>query len=228
MSAGGRARVDDLTVVIQAGGESKRMGTSKALVTFLGAPLIMRGVNRLFPICGEMVVTTNEPEKMGFLDSYVESGRLRLASDGTDKRGALVGIRTALASSRLPYVALVACDMVFPSADLLVHLRNRLEASGADVAIPRTKFGFEPFHAVYRRQTCLPVVEEVLERGEIRATSWLAGMDVLEIGHDEIREVHPRGAAFVNVNTPEELRAIERRILEEGMPSAADELDMDD
>lgn len=219
-------RIDDLTVVIQAGGESKRMGTSKALVTFLGAPLIMRGVNRLFPLCGEMLVTTNEAQKMGFLDAYVESGRMRIVADGTDKRGALIGIRTALANASLPYVALVACDMVFPSPQLIAHLHGVLAQGDADVAIPKTQYGYEPFHAVYRRETCLQAVEQALDGGQIKATSWFERVKVAEVGRDVIAKVHPRGGAFVNVNTPQELHDLEQRILAEGMPSAADEFDV--
>ncbi len=213
-------RLDDLAVAIQAGGESKRMGKPKALVTFLGAPLIMRGINRLFPICSEMVITTNEPEKMGFLDSYVSTGRLKLVSDGTDCRGALVGIKTAFASAVLPYVALVACDMVFPSPSLITYLHNKLESTGADIAIPKTKYGYEPFHAVYRRETCLVAVERALGEGELRATSWFDGMRIVEIDHEEVLKVHPRGGVFVNVNTPEELRTLEQRILTDGITSA--------
>ncbi|MGI6216151.1 MAG: molybdenum cofactor guanylyltransferase [Coriobacteriales bacterium] len=223
----GKSRIDDLTVVIQAGGESKRMGTSKALVTFLGAPLIMRGINRLYPICDEMLITTNEPEKMGFLDSYVEAGRLRLCTDGTGQRGALIGMRTALSNSKNPYVAMVACDMVFPSASLITYLHDVLVETGADIAVPRTKFGYEPFHAVYRKDTCLPVVEEMLEKGEIKATSWFNRVKTIEVGHDKIAEIHPRGAAFINVNTPDKLHEVEQRILTEGMTSAADDILVD-
>ena len=39
-----------LTVAIQAGGESKRMGRSKATVPFCGRPLICRLVERVDPI----------------------------------------------------------------------------------------------------------------------------------------------------------------------------------
>lgn len=219
-----RDRIEDLTVVIQAGGESKRMGSSKALVTFLGAPLIMRSINRLYPICDEMVITTNEPEKMGFLDAYVEAGRLHLASDGTNERGALIGIRTALSNSNNPFVALVACDMVFPSPDLIAYLHDQLVEGGYDVAIPKTQYGFEPFHAVYRRETCLPAVKNALSEGRIKATSWFEDVKVLEVGHDVIAKVHPRGGAFVNVNTRKELHDLEQRMLTDGMTSAADDL----
>jgi 2-C-methyl-D-erythritol 4-phosphate cytidylyltransferase len=56
-----------LTVCIQAGGQSSRMGEDKALKTFLGRPLIQRVVDRLSSIADEMIVTTNRPEEYAFL-----------------------------------------------------------------------------------------------------------------------------------------------------------------
>ena len=218
-----KSEVENLTIVIQAGGESKRMGSNKSLMTFLGAPLVMRGINRLFPFCSEMLITSNEPERMGFLDSHVATGRLRIVADDTDARGALVGMRTAFANATNPFVGLVACDMVFPSSSLILHLKKRLEAEGADVAIPRTSHGYEPFHAVYRRESCLAAVEAAMAAGERRATSWLAQIKAIEVGEDEILRAHPRGGAFVNVNTPEELRDLERRILLGEITSADNE-----
>ena len=51
----------DLTIVIQAGGESKRMGTlhapTKALVPFLGEPLVVRIAKRLAYLVNEIVIT---------------------------------------------------------------------------------------------------------------------------------------------------------------------------
>ena len=45
-----------LTVVIQAGGISSRMGEDKALKLFLGRPLIQRVIERLTPIADEVIV----------------------------------------------------------------------------------------------------------------------------------------------------------------------------
>ncbi len=204
--------LSDLSVAVQAGGESKRMGTSKATVLFLGEPLIMRSVRRLFPICNEMIITTNEPEKLGFLQSYIDSGRLKLVVDKTSKRGALIGMRTALFDSQGPYVALVACDMVFPSPDLIRYLLAKLKREDGDVAIPKTRFGYEPFHAVYRKDTCLRAVDAALSKGCEKATSWFDSVKVIEVEHDEIVNANPSGGAFVNVNTPKELHDLEQRL----------------
>lgn len=114
-----RHALEDLTVVIQAGGESRRMGTNKSCVPFLGEPLIMRPLSRLSFLTDDLVITTNEPHKLAFLADDYGRDDIRLVSDNTPSRGALIGMRTALKAAHHPYVALVACDMVFVSAPLI-------------------------------------------------------------------------------------------------------------
>jgi molybdopterin-guanine dinucleotide biosynthesis protein A len=204
-----------LTVVIQAGGESKRMGSPKALVSFCGMPLICRGLKRLGPAADELIVTSNDQESLDFLCGNVKfDNKLRMCSDVYNIRGALNGLYTALYYATNPYVGVVACDMIFPSAPLLLAERDALEESGADIAIPVTSHGYEPFHAVYRRATCLPVVQAALLDGEIRATSWFDKVRLYGFTPAMILEVDQRGGSFVNVNTPEELSAMERRVLD--------------
>src|SRR5688572_23191554 len=86
-----------LTVVIQAGGQSSRMGEDKALRPFLGRPLIQRVIERLASIADEIIVTTNRPDEYAFL-------KLRLISDLKPGRGALGGLYTAIASASSPFV----------------------------------------------------------------------------------------------------------------------------
>ena len=77
-----------LSVVVQSGGQSTRMGENKALRIFLGRPLIQRVVERLAPIADELLVTTNQPEAYAFL-------KLPLLPDLQPGRGPLGGLHTA-------------------------------------------------------------------------------------------------------------------------------------
>lgn len=203
----------NLTIVLQAGGESRRMGRSKATVPFLGEPLIWRGINRLLPLADEFIITTNEPENLDFLDDLVELGKVRLVTEEYDQRGALRGVYTAINAASNEYVALVACDMVFPSRNLISAELEALMEEETDVAVPKTKHGYEPFHAVYRRSSCLPVVREATEAGESRATGWFDKVNITEFDGDRVAQAEPRGGCFINVNTPEELSDAQERIL---------------
>ena len=204
----------NLTIVIQAGGESRRMGRSKATVPFLGEPLLWRGINRLLPLADEFIITTNEPQNLGFLDDLVELGKIRLVTDAYEKRGALRGVYTAINAASKDYVAMVACDMIFPSRNLIAAELEALMENGDDVAVPKTQYGYEPFHGVYRRNTCLPAVYQAVEAGEIKATCWFDKVRVTDFTSEMIARAEPRGGVFMNVNTPEELAEAERKILE--------------
>ena len=203
-----------VTVVIQAGGESRRMGQSKATVPFAGRPLICRIVERLAPAADDLVITTNEPENLAFLHAEFPQLRIQLVRDVYDVRGALPGLCTALEFAHNPYVAVVACDMVFASASLVVAEALAMNESGADVVVPVNKHGFEPFHALYRRAGCLPAVRAAIDRGEKRAQSFFGEVEVFEFTQDRVLEAEPMGGCFINANTPEELHALEEALLE--------------
>lgn len=191
------------SLVIQAGGKSERMGQDKALMPFLGRPLIQRVADRLRPIADEILVTTNRPEAYAFLG-------LRLIPDLLPGRGALGGLYTAIASAGGDLVAVVACDMPFASATLLETAANLLLREGADVVIPKTGEGYEPFHAVYRRATCLPAIRSAIEAAQWKAIAWFPSVSVRVLTPAEVSAADPSGLAFWNVNTPAEFAEAER------------------
>ncbi len=204
-----------LTVAIQAGGESRRMGTDKAQVPFAGRPLIHRLIDRLAPVADHIIITTNNPSDLEFVHSDYPDLDITLVPDVCEERGALRGMYTAFKEAKTPYVAIVACDMIFASARLIAAEAIELGASQADAVVPVNKHGFEPFHALYRRKTCLAAVEQAIEQGKVRAQDLFSLVKVDEFPQARVLQVEPMGGCFVNANTPEELATIERAFAEE-------------
>jgi molybdopterin-guanine dinucleotide biosynthesis protein A len=192
-----------LSVVIQAGGQSSRMGQDKALMSFLGKALIERVIERTAPIADQTLITTNLPAGFRYLG-------LELVPDEIPGRGALGGLYTALKAARQPLVAVVACDMPFVNADLLVKAQHILNNKNIDAVIPQTKHGLEPLHAVYRRATCLAAVKSAIDADQWRMIAWHAQVHIHKISMQEIQQFDPQGLAFWNVNTPEEFKRAER------------------
>jgi len=195
-----------LSVVVQAGGQSMRMGENKALKPFLGRPLIERVVMRLQPIADELLITTNEGEAFDFLNA-------RKVPDVRPGFGPLGGLYTALAAAQFPSVAVVACDMPFASAPLVVASAGILLQDDADVVIAESPEGFEPLHAVYRRGACMPAIEAAMDARQLRVISWFPQVRVRRLTAAERARYDPDGRAFWNVNTPEEFAQAEQRAL---------------
>lgn len=197
-----------LTVVIQAGGLSSRMGEDKALKVFLGQPLIQRVVDRLKPIADEMIVTTNRPDEYTFLKASLDS--IRLVPDLKPGHGALGGLYTAIASATYPFVAVAACDMPFASPMFFESASRLIVKQEADVIIAKTDEGYEPLHALYRRETCLPAIESAIESDQWKVVSWLPKVKVRELSQQEAKEFDSSGLCFWNLNTPEEFVKAEK------------------
>ena len=209
-----------LTVCIQAGGQSSRMGQDKALKPFLGRPLIQRVMERLSSVADEIIVTTNRPTDYAFLN-------LRLITDLKPGRGALGGLYTAIASATHPVVAVVACDMPFASAKLIEAASRILVEEEADVVIARVASekgksdGFEPLHAVYRRVSCLPAIEAAIADDQWKVIAWFPHVKVRVLTRTEIESLDPAGLAFWNVNTPEEFAKAEELATSQSAPGRA-------
>lgn len=178
------------------------MGQDKALMTFLGETLIERLIRRLAPLEAEIFITTNRPKSYQFLG-------LPLIPDRLPGCGALGGLLTALDAARSPLVAVVACDMPFASSRLLKAQCDLLLEPDWDAVVPRNHAGSEPFHAVYRRQACLPAVQEALAKGKLRADSWFGEVRLRWLSQGEVAQHDPDGLCFTNLNTLEDFQQAE-------------------
>ena len=195
-----------ITIVLQAGGKSIRMGKDKALLPFLGIPLIKRLRDRFSDMGDELLVITNDFS--GYQDLAVP-----LYKDIIPDRGALGGLYTALSISKNPLVGLIAADLPFASPALLAHLIKIILTSGAEAAIPSTERGLEPLHAVYRRDTSLPLVKEAIDQNLWRMNSWFDQAEILILTPEETRRVSSSKHTFLNLNTPEDLQKAEKLAL---------------
>jgi len=194
-----------LTIAIQAGGESHRMGRNKALLPLAGRSLIEHLLARLEGLGDEILITTNRPQDYSFLG-------LRLVSDLFPGIGALTGLHAALAAAHGRSVLVLACDMPFICRPLLEHLVGL--APQADVVIPRHGDKYEPLHAVYNPRNCLPALENALAAGAKRLISFFPQVKVLTVEESELSRLDPHGLSFFNINTPEDLAQAERILVE--------------
>ena len=175
------------------------MGQDKALLPFLGQPLIARVLERVAPIADEILVTANQPENYRFLG-------VPIIPDLIPGRGPLGGLYTALSAASQPLVAVIACDMPFINPNLLLAERDLLVQTETDILIPHLEGGKEPFHAIYRRETCLPHIINSVEAGKWRADAWFHHVKLHPILQEDIVKHDPQLYSFWNVNTPQDLQ----------------------
>ena len=187
--------MNDVTIAIQAGGKSSRMGTDKSFVMFNGRAMIEIVLEKVADLGSEIILITNKP------DNYRQLG-VPLYPDILPEKGPLGGIYTAVAKAQNPHTLIVACDMPWLNRDLLeyqIGLRNE-----ADIIVPRWQKFPEPLHAIYNK-ACLPAIEENLEADRLKITSFFGKVTVRFVERAEIKQYDSDGRCFRNVNTPADL-----------------------
>lgn len=182
------------TLIILAGGESRRMGTPKHLLSTPQGRIIDRLRASLGPLFVETLVVGREIPDMG--------EGLRAVEDLYPLRSPLVGIYSGLQAASTDVTLVVACDMPLVRKGLVAHLLSR--ASGVDVVVPVVRGYYEPLCAVYRRSV-LAEIRGALDRGELKVASVYERLRVREMGEHRVRAVDPELSSFVNLNTKRDL-----------------------
>ena len=189
------------SAVILAGGRARRMdGEDKGLLRLAGKPLLAHVLQRLRPQVGEIFISANRN-----LERYREFGCPVIRDLHGGYPGPLAGIAAALRRCATPELAVVPCDAPLLPADLVRRLHEALRESRAPCSVAHDGESLQPLFALFRKEA-EPALAGYLEQGKGEARRWhrLHGSVVVEF---------PAGAeAFLNINTPEQLRMLEARL----------------
>ena len=159
----------EATLLVLAGGASRRMGRPKAWLE-VGETILLRWVaDRLAPDFAEVLVSFAEPEQLEQPVPY------RVVFDRKLAAGPMAGIEAGLAAARLDPVFVIACDMPYVTRG--VATVAVAAARMCDAAVPRIGGRPEPVCAAYRK-SALPIITESLDAGNRRAADVLASLDV--------------------------------------------------
>ena len=188
---------EDATLIILAGGESRRMGQPKHLSPTSQGTVIDALIQKLSSLFVETLVVGRK------LD--LEGEGFRIVEDARTEQCPLVGIVSGLLAAGTDLCFVVACDLPFVKPELVRYLLSR--ANGVDIAVPVANGYYEPLCAAYRR-TVIPVIQEILDQGFLRITGIYDRLRLCEVPEPNIRRFDPELASFVNLNTPRELELL--------------------
>jgi len=188
-----------VTGLILAGGKGSRMGgVDKGLQAFRGKRLVDHVYERFAPQVGGVIINANQNH-----EAYKTFG-VRVVSDAIGGHaGPLAGVHAGLSVSKRPFLASVPCDSPFLPADLIERLYQRIDETGAELAVAKTGEQPHPVFSLMRRGV-LDHLAEFLKGGGRKIDAWYATLNVVEVAFDDEAE------AFSNFNTIEELAANEK------------------
>jgi molybdopterin-guanine dinucleotide biosynthesis protein A len=193
-----RPEHDDVTGVVLAGGEGKRLGRDKTSLRLPGMDRdFLGGAAGLLARVLEDVRVSCRADQLP-----ARAGGLPVLPDLHPGKGALCAVHSALIHTGRPCLIL-ACDMPFMREDLLLALLDarRLRPPDAVQTLWRraSDGAVEPLAAVYEPHA-LPLLEQAIRRGEYRLRRAIPPelRHCLDYDGDQAE-------AFFNVNFPQDL-----------------------
>jgi len=186
---------DPISAAILAGGRARRLGGVDKSALAVGAGSILeRQLSLLRDLTPHILI-------VGADRSRVPAGGVRVVADRLPGAGPLGGLYTALMEAPTEQVLVIACDMPFLTAPFLMRLAAR--GVDVDVAVPRSAAGRHPLCASYARRAAGHLKARI-DGGDLRVREALEGLDVRELGPDELAGFDPDGLLLLNVNTPDD------------------------
>src|SRR3977135_3486555 len=148
------------SLLVLAGGDSRRMGHAKAWLKVGDTSLLRYVVERLAPTFSEVMVSFAEPEQLE------EPVPFRIVFDRNASAGPLAGIEAGLEAARNEVLFALACDMPYVTeqvAQIAIAAARR-----CDAAIPRIDGRPEPVGGEDRR-SALTVIARALDARRVKA-----------------------------------------------------------
>jgi molybdopterin-guanine dinucleotide biosynthesis protein A len=192
----------ELSGFVLAGGESRRMGRPKPLLTLGGETMLERQLRLLRRVCRTAAIV-GVGSGAGGLDACGWSDEL-------PGHGPLAGIYTGLKRSRTEYNLFLGCDLPFMEARFLEHLARLAMTEQSDATVPEASDGrLQPLAAVYRRRA-LAAIRARLDAGENKTSSFFPRVRCRVVPWREIARAGFAPRIFVNLNTPADYEAAKR------------------
>ena len=191
----------DITGVVLAGGQARRMGgTDKGLIELAGRPMIEYVLDSLQPQVQAILINANRN-----LDRYRQYGHPVIPDRDGAYSGPLAGMASAMGVARTRYILTAPCDSPLLPGDLAHRLLDALRTESAELAVAHDGERLQPVFALID-VSLRPSLEQALANDERKIDRWY-GRHVTAVA-----DFSDQKDAFRNVNTPQELEHLAERI----------------
>jgi molybdenum cofactor guanylyltransferase len=172
----------------------------KGLVTLQKKPLIAHLIGRLKPQVDEIFINANRE-----IAAYEAFGLPVLQDEYNEFIGPLAGFSLGLQHAKHDYVLTVPCDSPLLPLDLAERLLNGMTEARANIAVASSDENTHPVFCLMKKSV-LPSLTDYLASGERKVSTWQKSQNYIEVDFSDCNE------AFVNLNTFEDLSALEIKI----------------
>jgi molybdenum cofactor guanylyltransferase len=188
-----------ISVIVLAGGRSRRFGRDKLAEPVDGRPLVHYAIDAVRPIATEIIVVA-APDASPALPPDVT-----LVHDAVAFEGPLAGVLGGLAAARSPTVLVVGGDMPALSVAVLEAMVALLLASDASAVVLEHDARGRPLPMALRRDQSLTTAFALFAGGERRLRALAEALSAAVLPEAAWRTIDPDGKTLRDIDTEADL-----------------------
>jgi len=190
---------DDITAVILAGGEGRRMGgIDKGLIELDGKPLIEHVIARLTPQTSNIIISANRN-----IEHY-QTYNYPVITDQIKNQGPLGGILSALLQCKSDWLLTVPCDCPHLPLDLVCRITNTANQTDTRLFTAHDGRHSQPLFSLIHRDLT-GSLQAYLAANNQKAGLWLAQQGTVNVNFSD------QPNAFININTVDTLTSLQKK-----------------
>ncbi len=196
----------EITGLVLAGGQSKRMGEDKAFLIYNKKTFLRNILEALDKYCSQIVIVINKDKELYKDEIKNLSSEIRFVKDKYPYAGPLNGILSSLESIKNKLVYITPCDTPLLNPEIIPFFVERI--NGYDAVIPEIKGKIQPLNALYKKEA-LEISKNLFEReGKKSLMAFLEKLKVKYIDETEIKKIDKNLYSYFSVNTKENYQAL--------------------
>lgn len=194
----------NITGIILAGGRARRMGgQDKGLIQLGMKPMIEYVLNAIEPQVDAIIINANRNQT-----TYEKYGFPVVADQIEGYCGPLAGMASGLQISETPFIVTAPCDSPLIPDNLVHKLYSTLQQENAEICTAFSNGRLQPVFTLMKTEL-LSSMLDFLNNGDRKIDRWF------EKHHLAIADFSDQPETFININSAEELAAIELKLKRE-------------
>jgi len=190
----------DITAVILAGGQGRRMGgQDKGLIEVDGQALVEILIGRLKPQTSNILINANRNR-----ERYQDFGYPVVSDQLDDYQGPLAGFACAMNAVDTDFILTLPCDGPLLAADYVARFIASQAQTGASICVADDGERLQPVHALIRVDL-LSSLNSFLDSGDRKIDRWYAMHDFVRTDFFDCADM------FRNINTPSDQESMQVR-----------------
>ncbi len=185
----------NISAIILAGGNSKRMKYNKEYIKLGDTYLIHQQIEKLLTIFSEVIVVSNHPK-------HYENLNVKVVKDLLKGKTPIIGLHAGLVHSSNDYNYVIACDMAFINLDFINYLISLVD--NHDAYVPKYNNYIEPFNAIYSKNI-IKTIETFLEAGNYGFQNLVKQLNTYYINEQKVNFYQQEMDMFKNINDEADL-----------------------